>query len=351
MDPILVAGEMWPGVAENLVAAGIGAALAGAAGATYSITKNFLIERKLNVAGDYISIFEDTQDGRRVSLYAHAKIRQRGRRFAGVSKIYANQSGSERDWELKGDLFDAGKLLGSYVCTTPHQSGMGTFSLAIQGRDLVGHWSGYDSQNNIMNHGVYRFMRVADVTIRGYRPADKPAVFKIAASTLGKGYFQSPEEYLKLPNAVVLVAVDQSRDVVGFCAGQVFPENGFAAAYPTIPKAAIPLDLRQNDSDGHVGVIQTIGVSPQCQGRGVGFRLLSEMQGALQSRSAKIFISPAWRAEEKTNIGGVLSAMSMQPFYTLSRYWKKECDGGEFLCPARHVSGEGCRCDVVLYKG
>ncbi|RYY82960.1 MAG: N-acetyltransferase [Chitinophagaceae bacterium] len=351
----LVGGTKMPdnllnGVLENLIAAMIGAAFVAIAGFAVARVKNYLFEKKLNVSGTYISKFDDTQSGERVRLYALAKIKQRGRFLIGRSEAFENQPGKERAWILKGEVYSSGTVLGSYVCVTPRQTGMGTFSLETQGDDLVGHWSGYDSENHMMNHGGYAFTRAADLNVRLYQDRDHSTVLRIAATTLGDGYFENPREFAAGVQSILLVGTDRrTKQIVGFAAGRIMAAGEFAKLYPTLSRSLVPIDLREADTAGSVGCLQTVAVSPDFHGRGIGFQLLSELRSRLGKQGATAFISPAWRVDGKTNVGNVLSAMSMKPMTEIPAYWKTECEAGQFTCPAKSGS-KPCRCDVVLYK-
>lgn len=339
------------GVLENLIAAAIGGAMTAGAALAFTRVKNLVSERRFRLGGVYISKFDDTQEGKRIQVLARVKLKQKGRRLEGDSEAFARQPGKERSWRLRAEIFDPCTVLGSYVCTTPAQTGMGTFSLEIRGQALVGYWSGYDSENHIMNFGQYEFFREADVRIRPYTTTDRAAVVRIAAETLGSGYFNSPGEYLDTSTpsrALVILAADKrNKSPLGFAAGRILQDDELDNLYPA-GRQQKPLDIREASARGEVGLIQTVAVAINAQGRGVGIRLVAELEQQLGELGASTFVVPAWAVEGKVNIGGVLTALGYERYAELKGFWAKACRNKEFFCPAN--AGRGCVCDLILYK-
>jgi ribosomal protein S18 acetylase RimI-like enzyme len=351
MNPLLSLfriGPFFNGVIQNIIAGLIGAALTTVLTISYRYTRNRLIERQLNVSGKYISTFEDTQNGVRHVIYAAATIRQRGLHIYGTSSLYPNQPGKERSWALKGELFDKSTILGTYTCTTAHQRGIGTFSLEIKDRSLDGYWTGYDSDNRIMNHGVYRFVRVLDVTIDPFRDEDTPALVSVASKTLGRMYFNDPRRYLSSPSSHILVAREKKTHlVVGFIAGKCLPKGQLLSKYGSLSRKMIPLDIREADKVGRLGVIEEMGVHPKYQGRGTGRSLIERMETTLRSSSTTVIV-PTWRFRQTNEVEPILLARGYEPFCELPQFWKNDCDRGAFACPAR--SQDRCQCDLVFFK-
>lgn len=335
-------------LANDLVVALLGGVLAGLASLVWRFARNKSFERKLLIGGEFISFFEDTQDGQRVRLYAKAVLRQRGRKLLGHSDAYDNQLGRERNWRLEGELAEHGAVVGTYVCTTLHQEGSGAFALQVVKSDLVGFWTGYDSDNHVMNHGAYVFRRLLSVEIRRYVAADRSAVVRIAEATLGRGWFAEPDQVEQDERANIWVAVSLDR-IVGFCVGKQLSGAEFAALFPAVPTGVLPLAVRDALRLDCLGMIPEIAVAPEAQERGVGHQLAKATINALRAAGSSAIVIPAWRVEGRLAAQGLLDAFDCRKFTEAKGYWKAECLAGQFQCKAKR--GRSCRCDLVLFHG
>ena len=139
------------------------------------------------------------------------------------------------------------------------------------------------------------------------------AALKIAKKLFGEGYLTS----LPIEDTVVATI---NEEVVGF-------------GYCYI-------------SDSGDGVLKTFAVSDDHQNKGIGSKLLIEMENKLTSLGVKKFIVPAWKDCNGINIERLLSKFGYKKNLEIFDYWKKDCDKKCFTCPSRT---EKCNCSAVFF--
>lgn len=100
-----------------------------------------------------------------------------------------------------------------------------------------------------------------------------------------------------------------------------------------------------NNSDE--GVLKTFAIKQNHQGKGIGSRLLIEMEGNLISLGAKKLSVPAWKDCNGINIERLLLKFGYIKNLEIFDYWKKDCDKKSFSCPSRTNK---CNCSAVFFS-
>ena len=220
-----------------------------------------------------------------------------------------------------------------------------TFSLHVLNSDsLFGYWSGYDSDNNVINFGEYIFKKVLKVRIHRAGEDDWSRIVRICDETLGKDYIEN----LKADHLEVLVAKMQNGGVVGFVAFKSFSEKCPSTEFPFINNDKIPASFKYCSSKGLVGIIKTLAVDPKYQGRGVGTKLFDSAHEECIDSNTTAIIVPAWKQNNVINIKNILRNKGYEFLTELSDYWKNDCDKNLFKCPSRKPNGQ-CVCSLVIY--
>jgi len=88
----------------------------------------------------------------------------------------------------------------------------------------------------------------------------------------GEGFFEGPGDTWRDPDTLALVATE-GDDVVGFTSGRLLPEHGLRD-FLDGQITDIPTDIAEADAKGNLGVIETVAVSPEHSGSGIGTKLL-----------------------------------------------------------------------------
>jgi ribosomal protein S18 acetylase RimI-like enzyme len=356
LSSLIEFNSVFSGVLNDLATAAFGGTAILLFQVTVAHIRDKRLKAKLDLTGDYITYFYDTQDGQRVRSTARARLRQKGQVVQGQTTLLPHVAGKERAWDLKADIMNDGNILGHYVCTTEYQSGMGSFSLRAVTRDrLLGHWSGYDSDNQIMNYGEYEFKRIARVDIVPAEERHDAAIHKISAETLGDGFIPDVDVLRTNPHGVTLVAIDgASGKTVGFASGKLLEKGGLRGELPNFPSGQLDRTIRFHDAKGQLAVIDAIGVDLAFQGKGIGLKLAEALNGLLERRGARLLIAAAWsqtpdRSNPErilVNAAGMLEASGFKKHTTVKTYWKDDCDRGRFLCPVRC---DTCTCGAIFY--
>ena len=105
--------------------------------------------------------------------------------------------------------------------------------------------------------------------VQEYSPRRQAKVSALANRVLGKGFFENPSEIARDPESCVFVCITEDEEVSGFVCGRLLPQGGLRD-FLEHRVADIPRDLDEADAEGVLGVIQTVVVAPEHQGKGIG---------------------------------------------------------------------------------
>lgn len=332
----MFAGEIASDVLIGLLGAGLAAAVAR--GVRWY--RNWRLKRRYPVSGRYISYFDDEKDGKPFIVTSETEIRQNGLLFRGVNNVEGGKS-----WELQGRIIREGYLSGAYLAESPYDPGNGTFFLKIDGNDLDGLWSGYDSVNRSITGGRYWFKRIMPVQVVDYEERNCAAALSIADEVLGAGYLNDLSDGDGFHDTRTILAKDGDR-VVGFCTFRVEPE-GFLDSSPKYRKVRFSPDLRAADRRGVLGHIRIVGVPKEAQGRGIGSALVEEAERRLLELGATAILVFGWTSPDGTHIGGILDRLGYVRTDSVDNFWTEESLEAGYDCA---VCGNPCNCQVIVFK-
>ncbi|MCZ6759328.1 MAG: GNAT family N-acetyltransferase [Gemmatimonadetes bacterium] len=182
--------------------------------------------------------------------------------------------------------------------------------------------------------------------VEEYSPRWQTEVGALTDKVLGAGFFESPSEITRNAEVCVYICVTEDDEVVGFVRGELLPKDGLR---PFLEQklADIPEDLDEADANGVLGVIQTVVVAPEHQGKGIGTKLLRIVHDKIIGRGADKLIVTFKRGPTSAQVGWLMENLGFEFWAQLETYWKMRCDLGDFACVDR---GDACRCEAVFYR-
>ncbi len=182
--------------------------------------------------------------------------------------------------------------------------------------------------------------------IQEYSPQWQEKVGALADRVLGRGFFERPSEIARDPESCVLVAIDKEEEVAGFVRGKLLPKGGLQD-FLEQRLSDIPKDLDEADAKGVLGVIQTVVVAPEHQGKGLGTKLLQIVHDTIIGRGADKLIVTFKRGPRAAHVDHLMEKLGFAFWVKLETYWKTRCDLGDFACVDRD---EACTCEAVFYR-
>ncbi len=182
--------------------------------------------------------------------------------------------------------------------------------------------------------------------IEDYSPRWQAKVGALADRVLGTGFFESPAQIQHDPESCVFVAIDKEDEVAGLIRGRVLPKGGLQD-FLEHRLSDIPEDLDKANAEGALGVIQTVVVAPEHQGKGIGTKLLQIVHDTVIGRGADKLIVTFKRGPRAPEVDRLMEKLGFAFWLKLETYWKRRCDLGEFACLDR---GEACTCEAVFYR-
>lgn len=366
------------GVAIENILVGIAAALfVGLAVRAKNHLHNVYIERRYPISGEYLTTFEDEIDGEKTTVSAPAQIEQKGRKIIGTTII----PGEDRKWNLEGELHNNGYVNGIYFAPDPHDRGIGNFFLYVNhdGR-MNGIWSGYDEINDKISSGRYTFVPTFDsYNVRSIKEKDIPAVIDLSEDGLGKDYLsvdtlekslddESPyfalvaeletgfEKERSLAIKLAGKVLDQTPDIqhdapqnadsaqiIGFSVGAIFDQEELDS-YLNTSRDNLPLALQTAKK---IGVLRTIAVDKQFQGRGVGTKLAEKRIQRFQKEGVTAFCAVGWEEDGNVNISGLMDYFGFKKELRIEDYWKEDSIENDYRC--KSCGEPPCTCSAVIF--
>lgn len=295
--------------------------------------------RRMRLSGEFLSFFDDVENGQRIVHRSTSMVRQKGKRI--VIKTL-NKEG--RSWELTGRIHNKMYLIGDYNADDIHDEGIGTFFLELRNRDYFdGFWHGYDHINHTLTGGKYWFIRKMSFELVRAKLSDSAAIVAIINEQLGLGYGQWIIENITDKDVYVIIAKDDTQ-VYGVGIARMLGKNELSEYLKSAPYDPMMSFFDQN---GIIGVIQTIAVRGKFQKKGIGFTLFSSCEAHLVNKGAKSIIVPAWESAGVINISGILSIKDYEIMGSSEGHWRIGCDSNEFKCPSREKE---CICNCHFYR-
>ena len=293
----------------------------------------------LNLTGEYITLYEDNDNGRKVVIRAPASLRVRWGKVRGVTK-FGSQS-----WKLKGQLYNGKRIAGVYYARNVLDDGLGTFYLEVKSPSILeGFWCGYDNTSHQISAGKYLFKKIySDYTIRAMRPNDLGQVITIADAQLGKDYV-SPELLSRIMSAYdrmwcSVVVDNHNQKIIGFCIAEVI-------SYEKVLEITKGLEIREFMFSERIGYLKTIAIDRRYTGYGIASKVVSECLIAFKEQGANACISTAWKHGGKINIENVLVRNGFAKHNEIPNYWYELSVKEKFMCPQ---CGNPCHCSCVVF--
>jgi GNAT superfamily N-acetyltransferase len=163
---------------------------------------------------------------------------------------------------------------------------------------------------------------------------------------LGKGFFENPSRIAREPGSCVFVCSTKDEEVAGFVCGKILPK-GSLQDYLEHRVPDMPQDLVEADARGVLGVIQTVVVAPEHQGKGIGTKLLRIVHDAIIGHGVDKLIVTFKRGPTSAHVNRLMEKQGFEFWLKLETFWKTRCDLGDFVCVDR---GEACTCEAVFYR-
>ncbi len=182
--------------------------------------------------------------------------------------------------------------------------------------------------------------------IEEYSPRWQEKVIALADRVLGTGFFENPSLIIRDPDTSVLMSISDDEEVAGFVRGRLLPKGGFGE-FVEHSLADIPEDLREADAKGVLGVIQTVVVAPEHQGKGIGTKLMQIIHDTIIGRGADKLVVTFKRGPTSSKVDRLMEKLGFEFWVRRETFWKERCDLGEFACVDRNSV---CNCEAVFYR-
>lgn len=164
------------------------------------------------------------------------------------------------------------------------------------------------------------------------------AIVDLASPSLGPGYLDRPT--LESGNRVVAYALHDSGRLAGFAVGRALAGQQYVREHPTAERA-----IQRLGAIG--GLAETVVVSPDARGRGLGTRLMRDVCAHITVSSGAPLVLPAWRHHDGVvPTDGLARRLGFVPYAIVPDYWFADSWARGYSCPA---CGSPCRCAAHLY--
>jgi GNAT superfamily N-acetyltransferase len=328
----------------SLVLAVAGAALTFVFQRVQREGRNRRLRRQYPVGGLFTTEFEDREGDRVFIEKGLTRIHQHGTDIRGVTSEL--QSG--RCWDLEGSVSPGGFVHGIYTAEDPHDTGMGTFFLRINGStgDMDGLWAGYDSVNQSITGGRYTFKRCPDADIRVAASQEYPEIVALLGDALGNRYIDVSQLQRMGQNQaeVCFVAYSENR-LVGAAIARCVGQEELADVFPQ-GQAVVLEDLPLGHYHRRVGFVSAIAVAPDCRGRGLATQLTRTAMKWLREKGATAALSFGWKSSRGCHISGVLNSCGFEAHNEVPGFWTEDSANASYSCPE---CGKICKCTAVIF--
>jgi GNAT superfamily N-acetyltransferase len=303
------------------------------------------LRRKYPVAGQFITEYEDHAGSRHTTAKAWTALRQKGQEVTG----YTRELDSGRTWTLRGRV-ESGFLNGVYEADDPHDGGVGTFFLKVDGTegDMEGLWAGYDSVNGKIDGGYYRFRRYPNVAVRPAHITEASQVCALLGDALGELCVDVEavrETISEKSDATCLVAAGADGQIVGAATFYILNRISFTRFLP-LGQGDLPERLRVFRFNESVGLLRSIAVRPAYRGRGTATELTRTGIAWCTEKGATALLAVAWSPPDGCRLAGVMAVTQFEQVTTVANYWTADSKVKDYACP---VCGDVCTCSAVIF--
>ena len=298
------------------------------------------LRKRFKISGEYMSFYEDVEDGHVVMRKAPVVLKNFLGRISGKTWFGGSQA-----WNIHAKMYGNKRLVGTYFAKSNIDDGLGNFFLnVVDANTLEGFWSGYDNVNSTITTGKYVFRRsYTGYTIKRASVSDFASVIKIADAQLGEDYLTKERLQKTLDKDLsddILVAVEDATDnVIGFCLYKHL-------TYDEAVKICQGYKLRNMMFADNIGYVATVATKEEFKHLGIATALVKKCIDNMQDDGIKCFISTAWKHAGITNIASVLETHGFTKEFDMPNYWYESSIREGYSCPR---CGNPCTCSCVLY--
>ncbi len=298
------------------------------------------VRKRFKISGEYMSFYEDSEDGRIVMRRAPVVLKNFMGRITGKTWF-----GDSQAWDIRAKIYGNKRIVGTYFAKSNIDDGIGNFFLNVKDTNtLEGFWSGYDNANNSITTGKYIFKRrYKGYTIRKATVSDFSSVIKIADVELGEDYLTKErlEKTLdkNLSDEIYVAVENATGNVLAFCLYK-------RISYDDAVNICKGYKLRNMMFAKEIGYIATVATKEEFKRLGVATALVEKCIDNLKQDGVSCFISTAWKHSGVTNVASVLENLGFIEELTMPKYWYESSIKNGFSCPQ---CGNPCVCSCVLY--
>ena len=178
-----------------------------------------------------------------------------------------------------------------------------------------------------------------------FTPHWQEPVREIADRVLGAGYFGKASEFARNPGTHLIICLDDDQ-LLGFAYGRLLPKQGLRD-FLEHRVDFVPGELEEADIAGAFGVIQSLAVTPEQRGKGIGTGLVSRLHDILIGHGADKMIATFKRGPSSSNVEGIMKRLGFEFWLRLKTSFQDRCDGGSFVCLDR--TGQ-CNCEAEFFR-
>lgn len=194
---------------------------------------------------------------------------------------------------------------------------------------------------------VMQGKHVQPAVIRSMEYSDIQKSIWLLDASFGHGYVTDIEllQFIESDERFAVVASDVSGEIIsGVATGIILPQGegvrGFAPADH--------LDLISSLVNGYtsIGVLKSVAVLPEAQGKGIGASLSGVVTDSLTSAGVDCVLSVGWTDNEGCHIQGALTKLGYTPCADIQNFWFEESLTQGYPCPS---CGNPCRCSARIF--
>lgn len=296
---------------------------------------------KIKISGEYITLYEDEDNGRIITRKAPAMLKVIGNNIYGKTSFSPSAT-----WAIRGKIHKKKRLTGLYYAKSILDDGFGTFYLEVKSPSILeGYWCGYDNENNKTFCGKYVFKKsFKDYNFRFIKTTDFSRIIHIADKQLGKDYVTTEllNQSLTKQECFCLVVEDnKTKKPIGFSFCLNINYEDAKALCKCTDK-----DLKELVFCDKIGYIKTVVIDKKYEGYGIGSNLVKECIEIMKKDGCTSFISTAWKHCGIINIANVLTKNGFIKTFEIPNYWYEDSIAEGYSCPQ---CGNPCHCSCVIY--
>lgn len=185
-----------------------------------------------------------------------------------------------------------------------------------------------------------------DIRIARYSARWHSEIVALADEIFGKGFFDLSSAISDESGVSIFVNVDREGSPVGFACGRILAK-GKLSEMLLGADIDISADIAKADTEGALGVIETVGVAREYRAGGIGTSLVTAVHDTLVGEGADKVMVVFKRNSNATPVEGMMQRLGFEFWTRLPTFWKQPCDNGAFRCVDRL---HDCSCSALLYR-